>query len=72
MRLVFLSSVYKEIDSRVAFMKKVHNALKDTGRLAILEYRMNERSPGPPQKYRLAEQQVTAELEAAASTRRTV
>ena len=36
---MFLSSVYKEIDSRVAF-EKVHNT-QDTGRLAILEYRMN-------------------------------
>ncbi len=63
--LAFFSSVYKEIEGREEYMKKVRLALKQTGRVAILEYRPEERSPGPPKRCRLPETQVVAELEAA-------
>jgi ubiquinone/menaquinone biosynthesis C-methylase UbiE len=62
---LFFSSVYKEIDKRVAYMKTARQALKNKGRVAIIEYRMDAKEPGPPRKYRLSEQQVIAELEAA-------
>ncbi len=62
---LFLSSVYKELDHRVAYMKTARQALKKQGRVAIIEYRMNTRAPGPPLKYRLPEQTVVAEMQAA-------
>ena len=40
--LVFFSSVYKEIDNRVDYMRKVRRVLKPGGRVAIIEY-----DPGP-------------------------
>jgi len=63
--LVFLSSVYKEITHRPAYLRLVRHALKPDGRVAILEYRVEVNAPGPPKKYRLPEQQVIEELKAA-------
>jgi SAM-dependent methyltransferase len=62
---LFLSSVYKEIDGRSAYMTTARQALKNKGRVAIIEYRVDAKAPGPPRKYRLPEQQVIAEMEAA-------
>lgn len=59
---VFLSSVYKEIDGRVAYMRQVRAILKPLGRVAILEYRPDTEAPGPPLPDRLPESQVMAEL----------
>ena len=63
--LAFFSSVYKEIDGRVEYMKRLRYALKAGGRVAILEYRPNADAPGPEKKDRLPESQVVDELEAA-------
>jgi len=63
--LAFFSSVYKEIDGRVEYMKRLRYALKTDGRVAILEYRPNADAPGPEKKDRLPESQVIDELEAA-------
>ena len=62
---LFLSSVYNEIGERVGYMKKARKALKSNGRVAIIEYRKDTDDPGPPQKFRLSEQQVIKEIEAA-------
>lgn len=63
--LVFLSSVYKEIVDRPAYMRKVRPALRPGGRIAILEYRVDERAPGPPRAMRLSPEQITMEMESA-------
>ncbi len=63
--LVFFSSVYKEIDARVAYMEKVRGLLRAGGRIAILEYRPGAEGPGPPQAVRLPPERVIAELAAA-------
>ncbi len=63
--LAFFSSVYKEISDRPAYMRQVAAVLKPGGRVAIIEYRVDEKAPGPPKKYRLSEAQVIAELEQA-------
>lgn len=63
--LAFFSSVYKEIDDRVNYLKRVRASLKEGGRVAILEYRVEARAPGPPRKSRLPEPQVIGELRAA-------
>lgn len=62
---VFLSSVYKEIDERPAYMRKVRDVLKKNGRVAILEYRPETGGTGPPRRDRLPEAQIIAEMEAA-------
>jgi ubiquinone/menaquinone biosynthesis C-methylase UbiE len=62
---VFFCSVYKEIDERPAYMRKVRDVLKKDGRAAILEYRPDAEGAGPPLEVRLPEAQVIGELEAA-------
>jgi predicted methyltransferase len=63
--LVFFSSVYKEIDARVAYMEKVAALLRPEGRVAILEFRPGVRGAGPPQQMRLSQEQLVEELDAA-------
>jgi ubiquinone/menaquinone biosynthesis C-methylase UbiE len=66
--LVFFSSVYKEIDSRVAYMKKVGRLLRPGARVAILEFRPDAPGFGPPAADRMTPEQVTQELAAAGYT----
>jgi len=63
--LVFFSSVYKEIDGRVDYMKKVAPLLRPGARVAILEFRPDAAGFGPPGRDRLAAQEVAEELGAA-------
>jgi arsenite methyltransferase len=63
--LVFFSSVYKEIEGREAYMKRLQPALKPEGRVAILEYRPDDPNPGPPKQYRLSEAEIVTEMQAA-------
>lgn len=63
--LVFLSSVYKEIDGRVAYMEKVRRLLRPGGRVAILEFRPNAEGPATPSEDRLPPERVIEELAAA-------
>jgi ubiquinone/menaquinone biosynthesis C-methylase UbiE len=51
--VIFFASVYKEIDERIPYMRKVAQALRADGRLAILEYRPDARGQGPPRDMRL-------------------
>ncbi len=60
--LVFFSSVYKEIDGRVAYMRRVRSVLRCGGRVAILEFRPGASGPGPPREMRLPAGVITAEL----------
>ena len=66
--LVFFSSVYKEIDNRVDYMRKVRRVLKPGGRVAIIEYRPEATVVGPPLKMRLSSEQVKGELAASGFT----
>jgi ubiquinone/menaquinone biosynthesis C-methylase UbiE len=67
--LVFLSSVYHEIDDRVDYMRRVRLLLRPGGRVAILEFEPGAGGPGPPDAARLAPERVEAELEAAGFVR---
>jgi len=60
--LVFFSSVYKEIDGRVDYMRKLRRALRGGGRVAIIEFRPWTFGPGPPLRVRLPAEQVESEL----------
>jgi predicted methyltransferase len=66
--LVFFSSVYKEIDGRIDYMKKIKTALKPGGRVAIIEFLPGLMTPGPPMEMRLQPEQVIQELSAAGFT----
>ena len=60
--LVFFSSVYKEIQGRVAYMRRVQHLLRPNGRVAILEFRPGVAGAGPPQEIRLAPEAIVSEL----------
>jgi len=66
--LVFFSSVYKEIDGRIDYMKKIKTALKSGGRVAIIEFLPGLKTVGPPMEMRLKPEQVIQELFAAGFT----
>ncbi len=59
--IVILLNVYHEIAQPVGFMKKLRHALKQHGKLAVLEF--SDESPiGPPVKFRLSEDIVVNEV----------
>jgi ubiquinone/menaquinone biosynthesis C-methylase UbiE len=60
--LVFFSSVYKEIEARVAYMHRVRSLLRPGGRVAIIEFRPGAPGAGPPESIRLAPEAIVAEL----------
>jgi ubiquinone/menaquinone biosynthesis C-methylase UbiE len=66
--LVFFSSVYKEINGRTDYMKKIKKALKPGGRVAIIEFRPDNLTAGPPLDMRLYPEQVIQELSPAGFT----
>lgn len=59
--LVFLVDVYHHIDSREAYFRKLRDALKPGGRIAIIDFRM-ESPAGPPKSARIAPDAVKAEM----------
>jgi hypothetical protein len=60
--LVLLANVYKEIDARPGYMRRLAPALREGGRVAIIDFHPDAGGPGPPRAARLAERQVVAEL----------
>jgi len=60
--LIFFSSVYKEIDGRVDYMRKLRRALRRGGRVAIIEFRRWTFGLGPPLDVRLPPERVENEL----------
>lgn len=60
--VVLLANVYKELSDRPAYMRRLAGALRDGGRVAILDFRPDAEGPGPPHEARLAEAQVVTEL----------
>lgn len=62
--LVIMLSTYHEIEKPIDFVRKLKQALKPQGKLAILEF--SDESPiGPPLKFRLPEDLVINELKEA-------
>ncbi len=62
--IVFFSSVYKEIENRIGFLKKVKKSLKKEGRIAIIGYRKWSTSSGPYREDRLKTDLIIKELRA--------
>ena len=60
--LVFLANVYKEIDDRVAYLRRVAPALRPGGRVAIVDFRPDAEGLGPPREVRLSEDVVRGEM----------
>jgi predicted methyltransferase len=60
--LVFFANVYKEIQQREAYMRRVGAALRSGGRIAILGFRSDVRGPGPPAGIRMSSEAVVDEL----------
>jgi len=63
--IAFFSSVYKEIDGRIKYMKEVRKSLKRNGRVAILEFYKRRAFVGPEFVDLLDKSQVLEELEKA-------
>lgn len=63
--LMLFANVYKEIQDRVPYMRRVHQALRAGGRVAIVGFRADVRGPGPPADSRIEAARVIEELESA-------
>jgi ubiquinone/menaquinone biosynthesis C-methylase UbiE len=63
--IAFLSSVYKEIDGRIEYMKEMRKSLKKSGKVAILEFYKHLELVGPEFTDRMYEKQVLEEMETA-------
>lgn len=61
--LVFLATVWHELDDRSAGLRNARRLLRGGGRVAILDWSPDaERPPGPPIEHRIAQAQVEHEL----------
>ncbi|MCF8143330.1 MAG: methyltransferase domain-containing protein [Deltaproteobacteria bacterium] len=65
MDIAFFSSVYKEIDDRIQYMKEVRRSLKPGGQVAIIEFYRDRGLLGPELADRLSETQVIDEMRSA-------
>jgi predicted methyltransferase len=62
--LIVFVDVYHHVEQRDAYLRKLRNALKPGGRVAVVDFRMD--SPvGPPRSARVAPAQVKLEMERA-------
>jgi SAM-dependent methyltransferase len=62
--LILMVDVFHHIENRVRYFRKLHDSLKEDGRIAIIDFRLD--SPlGPPKSARLTPEDVKAELNGA-------
>jgi SAM-dependent methyltransferase len=62
--LIVLVDVYHHIDGREAYFRKLQDALRPGGRLAIIDFRMDA-PQGPPKRTRIPPDRVKSELQRA-------
>ena len=60
-----LLNTYPELDNPVEMLQSLHAHIKPTGRLAVIDYRLDPKTPGPPQQERLAPETIQAEARGA-------
>lgn len=64
--LIFLCDTYHHITNRVAYLKKLVNALRPDGRVVIVDFHKNMDTPmGPPESMKLARDTVIHEFQTA-------
>jgi SAM-dependent methyltransferase len=63
--LVFIGDTYHHLERRVAYLRRLRDALKPGGRLALLEYKPGKIPVGPPPDHKLPAGVMAAELERA-------
>jgi ubiquinone/menaquinone biosynthesis C-methylase UbiE len=63
--LVLVSLVLHEARDRAAFLREARRLLKPGGEVAVIEFRKEAETPGPPKEVRLSEADVAAVAEAA-------
>jgi ubiquinone/menaquinone biosynthesis C-methylase UbiE len=56
---------YHEVQNRVALLQSIERALKPTGRLGIIDFKMDGGGPGPPMEERVQPEQIVADAQAA-------
>lgn len=62
--LVLIVDTFHHIPNRVAYFRELKKSLKPSGRLAIIDFRKGA-PDGPPEEFRFAPEQISAELTAA-------
>ena len=62
---VLISMVLHESKDRVAFLREARRLLKPGGEVALIEFRKQDRPPGPPKEVRLSEEEVATVAQAA-------
>jgi ubiquinone/menaquinone biosynthesis C-methylase UbiE len=63
--LVIILDTYHHIDDRIAYARALSRALRQDGRVAIVDWQKRELPVGPPPDHKLAREQVIDEMRAA-------
>ena len=62
--LILLVDVYHHVEARTAYFRRLREALKPGGRIAVIDFRLDSPA-GPPRAARIAPERVVEELKAA-------
>jgi len=63
--VAFLCDVYHEVSHPIELLKNVRTALKQSGRLAIIDFKKEPTPHGPPLEHRIPEEQLVKEVQLA-------
>jgi len=63
--LVIVLDTYHHVDDRIAYFRALHRALRQDGRVAVVDWHKRELPVGPPPDHKLAREQVVEEMRAA-------
>ncbi|MEW6268443.1 MAG: class I SAM-dependent methyltransferase [Thermodesulfobacteriota bacterium] len=63
--VVLIVDTWHHIDDRIAYARRLKDALKASGRVAIVDWQKRELPVGPPTAHKLAREQVVEELQGA-------
>ena len=66
--LVLIVDTYHHLDDRLGYLRRLATRLKRGGRIAVVDWKKNDRAIGPPPEHRLARDTVVAEMRAAGYT----
>jgi predicted methyltransferase len=63
--LVLVVDTFHHIDQRLAYFQRLAGVLRPGGRIAIVDWRIDQLPVGPPPDHKIAREQVLAEMQAA-------